>query len=138
MFRMTTLKISLFSALATLFLLVAMLASSGTASAHTASRQTTALTPQLHVSNETVMTMNVGCKEMLVKGTGFAPGPVTLQATWQGHPLIVSPPSVTANVNGKFKNLDLIICGDGFSTSSVAGSLVGIDHNGAQSDPVSV
>ena len=37
MFRVTTLKMSLLSALATLFLLAAMLASSGTASAHSAS-----------------------------------------------------------------------------------------------------
>jgi hypothetical protein len=115
-----------------------MLASSGTASAHTASRQATAFTPHLYVSNETVMTMNVGCKEMLVKGTGFAPGPVTLQATWKGLPLIVSPQNVAATVNGKFKIFDLIICGDGFSTSSVAGILVGIDHYGVQSNQVPV
>src|SRR5712691_7456948 len=42
MTHLTTLKISLFSVLATLFLLVGMLASSGTASAHTASSQATA------------------------------------------------------------------------------------------------
>ena len=138
MFRMTTLKISLLSALATLFLLISMLASSGTASAHTASSHISALTPQLHVSHETVMTLNVGCKEMNVQGTGFAPGPVTLQATWKGYPLIVSPKSVTANANGKFKILNLILCQDGFSTSSVPGILVGIDHNGALSNPVLV
>jgi hypothetical protein len=49
MFRMTTLKISLLSALATLVLLVAMLASSGTASAHTTSSQTPALQPHITV-----------------------------------------------------------------------------------------
>jgi len=138
MLRLTTLKISLLSALATLFLLVSMLAFTGTASAHSASRQTPAFTPHLYVSNETVMTLNVGCKEMTVKGTGFAPGPVTLQATWKGFPLIVSPSSVTATVNGKFKIFNFIICGDVFSTSSVAGSLVGIDHNAVQSNQVPV
>ena len=45
LFRLTTLKLSLLSAFATLFLLVAMLASTGTASAHTASRHTPSLKP---------------------------------------------------------------------------------------------
>ena len=50
MFRLTTLKMSLLSALATMFLLVAMLASSGTASAHTASSQTPGLKPHAAMS----------------------------------------------------------------------------------------
>ncbi len=131
MFRMTTLKMSLLSALATLFLLVAMLASTGTASAHTASRQTTAVKPNLAVYD--VMVISGNCKEMFVKGAGFAPGQVTLAATQYRYPLTVSPSVETADVDGNFTG-DLFICSDGFGATSTTAILVGTDSLGHKSN----
>lgn len=85
MFRMTTLKLGLLSALATLFLLVSMLASSGTASAHTAtvsvhtaSCQPPACIPpspqQPHIAVYGDQWIGGGCKWMYVEGYGFTPG----------------------------------------------------------------
>ncbi len=84
MFRMTTLKISLLSAIATLFLLVSMLASSGTASAHTASAYTAAScqppactpapAPHIAVYNEVYIGgVNHDCRWMLVVGVWLCP-----------------------------------------------------------------
>ncbi len=153
MFRMTTLKISLFSALATLFLLVSMLASTGTASAHTASAHTAASCqpqvnpactphPQLHVYGDKPLNWN--CKWMAVVGSHFAPGPVKLQAKRVGFfqsPLSVNPSVVTANVYGGFF-IGLNICSyndfGGFGSPHVKATLVGIDSNGVQSNKVVV
>ncbi len=142
MTRLTTLKISLLSALATLFLLVAMLASSGIASAHTASRQATAFTPQpqLHASvGATLISEN--CELVFVTGSGFAPGLVRMQAHLWRYPapaLTVSPSVVPANAYGGFFS-GLTICGGfGFGSRHNMGILVGIDSNGVQSKPVLV
>ena len=135
MFRMTTLKMSLFSALATLFLLVAMLASSGTASAHTASSQAPALQPHLAVSNDG--SINAKCKEMFVQGTGFARGPVTLVATQYKYPLTLGPNGALANANGNFSQ-DLIICGKRFGSPHATAILVAIGSDGAKSNEVLV
>ncbi len=135
MFRMTTLKISLFSALATLFLLVSMLASTGTASAHTASSQAPAVKPNLAVYD--VMVISGSCKEMFVTGTGFAPGQVTLAATQYRYPLTVSPNVETADVDGIFTG-DLFICSDGFGATSTTATLVGTDSLGHKSNKVVV
>ena len=152
MFRMTTLKMSLFSALATLFLLVAMLASTGTASAHTASCQPQVnpaciphYQPQLTVYN--VKTIWGTCKEVSVYGAGFAPGPVALKATHAGFGgfgglLRVFPHYVYAttqlDVAGSFSR-DVTICGPGFgSWGFTAAFLVGIDQNGVHSNQVLV
>jgi hypothetical protein len=141
MFRMTTLKISLFSAFATLFLLVAMLASTGTASAHTASCQPQQINshctprPQLNVYD--VMWTNGGCDEMFVKGASFAPGQVTLAATQNGSPLTVSPSVETADVNGNFSG-DLFICSDVSSSTFTHTFLVGTDSLGHKSNKVVV
>ncbi len=155
MFRMTTLKMSLLSALATLFLLVAMLASSGTASAHTASAHTAAScqpqvnpacgAPQLEVLGLTPI-KNTNCKSMTIVGSHFAPGQVTLQAQtlgFFGHQLSVYPTS-SATVdafNGGFY-ITRTICGYGFGSPVVAaktpGILVAIESNGVQSNQARV
>jgi hypothetical protein len=124
MVRMTTLKMSLLSALATLFLLVAMLASSGTASAHTASCQPPHCTPaphhhpMLHVYSDTRITIDgLGCDQLTVQGIYFAPGPVTLEAytVSQGGPQLTVTPSIVNAFKspfyyGKFTFHGLIIC----------------------------
>jgi hypothetical protein len=144
MFRMTTLKMSLLSALATLFLLVAMLASSGTASAHTASCQPQQVhTPcpipgsHPHLAVYDVMTINGSCKEMFVQGTGFTPGPVQLVASGYKYPLTLSPNGVPANANGTYSQ-DLIMCSDGFGAYAGTVSLVAIDSQGHKSNKVLV
>ncbi len=107
MTRLTTLKISLFSALATLFLLVAMLASTGTASAHTASNQTTAFHhPHIVVIDTTPI--GGGCEQTVLDGFGFAPGFVHLEAWQQGQSLSVQP--VDFFTDGSFTR-DVTICG---------------------------
>jgi len=148
---MTTLKISLLSALATLFLLVGMLASTGTASAHTASAHTAAncqpqvnpaCAPQIKVLFETLNQSNFSCKVMEIVGSHFAPGQVTLQARrlgFFGGPLRVTPRIVTTNevVVGSFWVV-INICGFGFGSPHAKANLVEIDSNGVQSDPVVV
>jgi hypothetical protein len=132
---MTTLKISLLSAFATLFLLIAVLASSGTASAHTTSCQ-----PQLNpacgihyphhspashpippghiaVYNETYIGGdNKNCRWMLVVGYHFIPGAhVTLYAYYKqdfSTQLQVSPYSFTADGVGDISG-GITICGPG-------------------------
>src|SRR5215469_8517056 len=121
MFRMTTLKISLLSAFATLFLMVAMLAFTGTASAHTASASAAANCrppfcipivstppppPQITVYG--AYYTGHGCMWMAVTGTGFAPGQawfyadapssVTTSHTINTWDMTVNPRSATANV----------------------------------------
>jgi hypothetical protein len=135
MFRMTTLKMSLFSALATLFLLVAMLASSGTASAHTASSQAPAYTPHIHVKN--VTPINALCKKMFVYGNSFAPGPVTLVATRLGYPSTITPNAFTASVDRVFSG-EITICTIDSGPLNTPTTLYGIDHNGVQSNQVLV
>ena len=135
MFRMTTLKISLFSALATLFLLLTMLASTGAASAHTASSQTPALQPHLVVFGDGPISTT--CKEFFVQGTGFAPGPVTLVATQYHFPLKLGPNGVPANANGNFSQ-DLIICGKRFGSLQAHAILYAIGSDGAKSNQVTV
>ncbi len=108
MTRLTTLKISLLSALATLFLLVAMLASTGTASAHTASNQTTAFHhPHIDVIDTTPI--GGGCEQTLLDGFGFAPGFVHLEAWQDGQSLFVQP--ADPFTDGSFTQLDVTICG---------------------------
>jgi hypothetical protein len=147
MFRMTTLKMSLLSALATLMLLIAMLATSGTASAHTAGCQPQVnpacipqYRPQLTVYN--VKSIWGSCKEVSVYGAGFAPGKVALVATHAGFvgfggPLRVFPHTVYAttqlDVAGSFFR-DVTICGSGFGSWYTAAFLVGIDQNGVHSN----
>ena len=106
MLRLITLKISLFSALATLFLLVGMLASTGTASAHTASSQATAFPhPQIAVYDVTPIGGN--CEEILLVGSGFAPGHVSLVDLQQGYSHSVGG----FKTYGSFSR-DVTICGD--------------------------
>jgi hypothetical protein len=152
MFRMTTLKISLLSALATLMLLIVMLVTSGTASAHTASCQpqvNPACIPQYHpqLTVYNVKSIWGSCKEVSVNGAGFAPGKVALVATragfggFGGH-LRVFPHTVYAttqlDVAGSFSR-DVTICGIGFgSWGFTAAFLVGIDQNGVHSNKVLV
>ena len=107
MTRLTTLKISLLSALATLFLLVAMLASTGTASAHTTSGQTTAFHhPHIVVIDNTPI--GGGCEQTLLDGFGFAPGFVHLEA-WQ-HEQSLSVQPEYFYTDGSFTR-DVTICG---------------------------
>ena len=108
MFRMTTLKISLFSALATLMLLIAMLASSGTASAHTASSQARAF-PHPYIEAHNVMPIYGNCEEVSLDGFGFTPGQIKLFASQHNHPLSVQPGSIFTN--GSFST-DVTVCGD--------------------------
>ncbi len=135
MFRMTTLKMSLFSALATLFLLVAMLASSSTASAHTASSQTPALQPHITVFMDGPI--NPNCKEMFVQGTGFARGPVHLATIGYKYKLKLGPNGVPANANGNFSQ-DLIICGIRFGSPHAHAILFATGSDGAVSNHVLV
>lgn len=107
MFRMTTLKISLFSALATLTLLIAMLATSGTASAHTASSQAKAFHPHIEVNDVTPTYGN--CDEVSLNGFGFAPGQIKLFASQHNHPITVLPGILFTN--GSFSE-DVTVCGD--------------------------
>ncbi len=109
MLRLTTLKISLFSALATLFLLVGMLASTGTASAHTASNQTTAFPHHPHIVALTTTPIGGDCEETQLDGFGFAPGFVHLVALQHGQSLSVQP-AVFLTTSGSF-TLDVNICG---------------------------
>jgi len=135
MFRLTTLKLSLLSALATLFLLVAMLASSGTASAHTASSQIPAVQPQISVFIDGPI--NPTCKEMFVLGTGFAQGPVHWAAIGYKYPLTFTPNGVPAFANGKFSQ-DLIICGTRFGSPQAHAVIYAIGSDGAVSNHVPV
>jgi hypothetical protein len=108
MTRLTTLKISLFSALTTLFLLVAMLASTGTASAHTVSKQATAFPhPQIEVTD--VVPMGGNCEKINLVGFGFFPGHVQLEAFQQGYSASVQP--AFFKTNGSFSR-HVTICGD--------------------------
>ena len=141
---MTTLKISLLSALATLFLLISMLAFSGTASAHTAGCQPQQIHTPCHIPGShphlavyDVMTINGGCKEMFVLGTGFAPGPVTLKAFGYKYPLTLNPNGVPANANGTYSQ-DLFMCSDGFGSYAAPVSLVAIDSQNHKSNTVLV
>src|SRR5215472_9845310 len=120
--RMTTLKLSLMSAFATLFLLLAMLASTGTASAHTAS-SLAAASFQPHIAaldNGYVYGYSGDCKSVTVFGTGFPPGLATLQAWIRPSTLTVSPGAVfVVDPYGKFLQV-VIICdpndfGDNFA-----------------------
>ena len=108
MFRMTTLKFSLFSALATLMLLIAMLATSGTASAHTANSQAKAF-PHPHIEVNDVTPTYGNCDEVSLVGFGFAPGQIKLFASQHHHPITVSPPILFTN--GSFSR-DVTVCGD--------------------------
>jgi len=109
MLRLTTLKISLFSALATLFLLVAMLASTGTASAHAASNQTTAFPHHPHIVVIDTTPIGGGCEKTRLDGFGFAPGFVHLEALQHGQSLSVQP--AVFFTPGSFTLLDVTICG---------------------------
>jgi hypothetical protein len=135
MFRTTTLKISLFSAFATLFLLIAMLASSGTASAHTANRHVAAITPQLAIYD--IETISPDCKEMFVLGSGFTPGPIHLETFGYPFPLTLTPNDVPAFSNGNFSQ-DLIICGNGFGSPSASAIVIAIDTHLHKSNAVTV
>ena len=135
MFRMTTLKISLLSAFATLFLLVAMLASTGTVSAHTASSQTPALQPQISVFPDGPISPL--CKEYFVQGTGFAPGPVHLIAFGYPFKLKLGPNGVPAKADGTFSQ-DLIICGLRFGSPHAHAFLIAQGSDGALSNKVKV
>ena len=112
MLRLTTLKISLFSALATLTLLIAMLASTGTATAHAMSSQATAF-HHPHIEAYDVMSIGGGCEETQLFGRGFPQGPIQLFASQHGHTLSVKPWHLFANGNGHF-SADVIVCGDLF------------------------
>ena len=136
MFRMTTLKISLFSAFATLFLLIAMLASSGTASAHTTSSRATASAPRLSAYN--IMRISGNCEGMTVSGFRFVPGSVTLSATQNGSPLTVSPNVFTANdfdADLDFTSY-VTICGIDFGLPLAKVTLIGTGSNGVQSNQI--
>jgi hypothetical protein len=135
MLRLTTLKMSLLSALATLFLLVAMLASTGTASAHTTSSQTPALQPHITVFMDGPISAK--CKSFFVQGTGFVPGPVHLSAIGYKYPLTLGPNGVPANANGNFSQ-DLIICGTRFGSPHAHAILFATGSDGAVSNKVPV
>ena len=110
MTRLTTLKVSLFSALATLFLLVAMLASTGTASAHTASKQTTAFHHHPHIVVYDVTPIGGNCERIRLVGYDFAPGHVSLEAFLpHGDSLFVQP--AFFKTDGDFSR-HVTICGD--------------------------
>jgi hypothetical protein len=131
MLPLTTLKMSLFSAFATLFLLVAMQASTGTASAHTLSSQAIAFHPHHpYLAVYDVMSIGGGCEEMFVTGYGFAPGPVTLMAHQHKHSLDVQPASFFTFRS--FKR-DVIVCG-GYGWRH-ASALIAIDAHGNYSNP---
>jgi len=133
MFRMTTLKISLLSAFATFFLLIAMLASTGTVSAHTASCQPQlnsacgtgtpyphlipARFPHIQVYNEQYIGgENKDCRWMLVVGYHFIPGadvrPYAYYKNFFDTQLQVSPYSFTADSVGDIHG-GITICGPG-------------------------
>ena len=127
MFRLTTLKLSLLSAFATLFLLLAMLAFTGTASAHTTSCQPPNCTPWQPNPQITVYGAYYtghGCMWMAVTGTGFAPGQawfyadapssVTTSHTINTWDMTVNPRSATANVYGNFLT-GITVCGTEWS-----------------------
>ncbi len=132
---MTTLKMSLFSALATLFLLIAMLASTSIASAHTASSQTPALQPHITVFME--QPINAKCRGMFLQGTGFVPGPVHLSAIGYTFPLKLGPNGVPTKANGNFSQ-DLIICGTEFGSPHAHAILFATGSDEAVSNKVPV
>jgi len=155
MFRITILKISLLSAFATLFLLISMLASTGTASAHTAtgtaSTHTTSCQPQqvyppcppIHNYHPSLQAWDGGaynknCKDVIVLGTGFAPGTVTLYADREGFKapftlLTITPKFLRANTYGNFFT-SITVCGWHFGLYHGITTLYGIDSNEVQSN----
>src|SRR5215467_16279238 len=126
MFRLTTLKLSLLSAFATLFLLLAMLAFTGTASAHTTSCQppNCSPTPQPQTEQITVYGekwISRDCKSMTVTGASFISSSyayayyqdyIQLVAYhfFSGQQLAVNPWLITDNAYGRFSN-SITICG---------------------------
>ncbi len=149
MFRMTTLKISLLSALATLFLLVSMLASTGTASAHTATGTASAHTascqppncsppPHPYLFLESPETqLGPYCKQVSVEGVGFAPGTDYLYATNVAYPtyaMTTSPGWVTST--GDFFINTERICGWNFGSQHNTVLLYAIDSDGVWSNEV--
>jgi len=135
MFRMITLKTSLLSAFATLFLLVAMLASSGTASAHTANSHIPAVQPQITVFPDGPI--NPMCKSYFLLGTGFVPGPVHLATFGYPFTLKIGPNGVPANASGKLAQ-DLIICGIRFGSPHAHAFLIAQGSDGSLSNKVKV
>src|SRR5215470_10542219 len=143
MFRMTTLKISLLSAFAALFLLVSMLASTGIASAHTTtSAHTTSCQPpsctpytrpQLWQPTGIVYTLPPDCAETWVSGSGYTPGSVTLKVIWF-NPTFVYPSTTQADANGNFTTF-IEMCGSGFGDYEGWNDpfLIGIDSAGRES-----
>jgi hypothetical protein len=136
MFRMTTLKIGLCSALATLMLLLAMLASTGTASAHTASCQPPYCTPgprQPHIAVYNDQWIGNGCKWMLVVGYGFTPGSVALDAypDWLTNTrLTIQPQFFDADKVGDISG-GITICGFGlFGSPYHMADLYGYNYSG--------
>jgi len=168
MFRMTTLKISLLSALATLFLLVSMLASTGTASAHTVTDRAGAHTtscqppyctpwqPNPQISVYGTYYAGNGCDWMAVVGSGFTPGQawfyvyapseVSTIHTIYSWDFTVNPNSASANVSGGFL-AGITVCGK--ETSGLTGKVINsgvpysahlymIDARGVASNEVSI
>ena len=138
MSRLTTLKISLFSAFATLLLLLAMLASTGTASAHT----TGCRPPFCHRTSPTLSarlgppnSLFTACSSLTVQGTGFAPGTVTLVDEEVVPRVSLLSNQVTANAFGNFHSSTLI-CPVG--PGEHYGIFVAIDSHGNKSNEVVV
>jgi len=136
MFRLTTLKLSLLSAFATLFLLVAMLASTGTASTHTSSQATASY--HAHIFAMNTVPLGGDCEETQVFGYGFAPGFIRLVAIQDGQILPLAPHKFFSF--GSFSR-NVIVCGlfdwgYGYGWNHDPVVLVAMGPHGVHSNPV--
>jgi hypothetical protein len=129
MLRLTALRISFLSALATLVLLVGLLVSTGTASAHTASAQAPAFP---HINAYGTYPVGGGCEVTHLVGFGFAPGPVHLVALRYGHPLFVHPGVIFTG--GSFSRT-VVVCG-GYGYGIHHAVLFAVGPYGFHSNPV--
>ena len=133
MLRFTTLRIAFLSALASCLLLLGMLASTGVASAHTATPQAPTYYPNPHISAYGTTLVSGNCRLTHVVGFGFAPGAVHLVAFRYGHPLYVHPGYI---LSGGYFSRTVIICGNGYGWWYTPIELFAIGPYGSSSNVV--
>lgn len=132
MLRFTTLRIAFLSTLASCLLLLAMLVSTGVASAHTTTTQAPAY-PHPHINAYGAHPVSGNCEVTHVVGFGFAPGAVHLVALRYGHPLYVNPGVI---LSGGYFSRNVLICGNGYGWWYAPIELFAVGPYGSSSNAV--